>query len=280
MLINKLFRVMRRRFNCFPDNYLVLDLETTGLNKREDLIGQIGHCLVIDRKPVDTQGTILNWVGHAGVDTAWLKKRLEETKYHVEHDKYDRPSGRVYHLSIEKMLAEGAAPVPILSFYLDWLRELRSQNKFFILHNGYNFDCPFLENTFQKFLGITWTFGDNEVFDTGVVEKASQINLLPWNEESLRAFSTRMGQQRAKGVRWALDNHCAPKYKLLEKYGMALAELHDAGKDAFLTHCLFEEFRKFSEEASTDAATQPAQGPGEVRGIFGEGDPFPADPGH
>lgn len=256
MILNKLFRVMNRRFNCFPADYIVVDLETTGLSKHEDLIGQLGVCLVVDRKPVVTSGTVLNWLRHPGVDQGWLKRRLEDTKYHVEHDKDGRRNNRHYHLSAEVLLDEGVDPVLALANCLDMLHDARARGRFVIAHNGYNFDCPFLENAFQRFLGADYRFGDNEVFDTGVTEKAAQLNLLPWAEESLRAFSTRVGGQRAKGVRWALDDHCVPKYNLDKKYNFDRRKMHEGGLDCLVAHYLFEEFRAMLEEG-TDAESQP-----------------------
>lgn len=279
MVINKLFRALRNRYKCFPDDYMVIDLETTGLDPHADLIGQIGHCVVVDRKPVNTVGIVLNWAAHPGVDHAWLQRRLEETKYHVEN-KDGNPTGRRYCLSMQRMLQEGADPIPILAFYLDWLKEIRQQGKFIIAHNGYNFDCRWLEVAFKRFLGATWRFGDNEVFDTGMAEKASQANIMPWQEESLRAFSERVGDQRLKGVRWALDHHCAPKYGLAKKYNIDIAKAHEAGHDCLMAHYLFEEFRNLAGEENKHAASQPAQGSGSNGGVGGpSGGAFAPDPG-
>lgn len=268
MITNKLFRAIRRRFDCFPDNYLVLDLETTGLSQNDDLIGQIGICVVEDRKPVKVQGTVLNWLRHPGVDHAWLRKRLEDTKYGIEHDKYGQRNDRHYYLSLERLAAEGQDPVPSLALCLELLREARRDKKMVIAHNGYNFDMPFLENAFRRFLGAEWRFGDNEIFDTGMVEKASQLNLLPWQEESLRDYSKRVGRQRAKGVYWALDHHCVPRYNLDKKYGFDKNKMHEGGLDCLVAHYLFEEFRAQAE--SLDSSGPPTDKPPEA-----PVDPFP-----
>jgi DNA polymerase III epsilon subunit-like protein len=116
MIVNKLLRVMRRRFNCFPDNYLVIDLETTGLSRQEDLIGQIGYCVVQNRRPVKTYSAVLNWFRHADVDKPWLLNRLQSTKYQVEHDKATgRRNSRTYNLSPEFLLNHGGDPVAALA---------------------------------------------------------------------------------------------------------------------------------------------------------------------
>ena len=278
MSVNKLFRALHRQYGSFPDNYLVIDLETTGLAHESDLVGKIGHCQVVNRRPVGNAGVILNWTVRPDVDQAWLIRRLAETKYQFEHDKNGQLNGRHYQLSIERMVAEGADPVTVLAFYLDWLFDCRRDGVVIVAHNGYNFDCPFLETAFRRFLGANWKFGNNDVFDTGMIEKASQLQLLPWAEESIRAYSKRIYNQRAAGVYWALDSHCNQKYRLGERHGITMASLHEPEMDALLTHHLFEEFRRLAEE-SINAQTQPASRPQGVRQDPGQADPFPAHPG-
>jgi DNA polymerase III epsilon subunit-like protein len=232
---------MQGRFRSFPRDYLVFDLETTGIDLKEDLILQIGHCLVLGGEPVDTADFVLDWTARPGIDAGWLGKRIERTREFVEYDKDGRPSGRHYRFSPERLRQEGSDPLAILRFYHDWLQELRGERLFLVAHNGYHFDCCLLERHFHQFLASPFVFGDWEVFDTGMVVKAMQMNLPFWRGETPRSFSRRAYGQRLRGVRWALDTFCVPHFNLDKKHNLQAGDAHEAAWDVHVTHLLFQE---------------------------------------
>jgi len=256
LTMNRLFDFIGKdRFRSFPHDYLVLDIETTGLCPETDLIWQVGHCLVTGSKPVDRGGALLDWTRHKKIDQGWLKQRLIDTKQQVEF-RDGRPTGKTYHINYQKMRAEGVDPEPVLASYLKWLREAHEDKLFFVAHNGYNFDAVRLAGHFKRFLKEDWAFDDWELFDTGMVEKASQAMMYPRSDDTMRSFSEYVGSARLRGVRWALDVWCVPRYGLAEKHGLDMNAAHDAGFDCYLCHLLFEHWRGLAGgQAKKPAAT-------------------------
>lgn len=249
-----LFDLMKPHFDGFPDNYLVFDLETTGLNPRRDLAVQIGYCLVKNGAPIDRDGIIINWtkIPKFVPDHDRFKQKLETVKQAVEF-KAGVPTGKTYHISFERMMDEGVHPLEALSLFNDLFHEARKNRWFFLAHNGYHFDVPFIEGHFDAFLGEHRKYGaepkpafyfhDNELFDTGMVEKGSQSQSVPWASDTVRSWSLRTQNERLRNVRWALDTACVPRYNLAEKHGLNMSQSHDAGFDCYVCHLLFEEYK-------------------------------------
>jgi DNA polymerase III epsilon subunit-like protein len=253
MTVKRLFALMEGRFRNFPNDYLVLDTETTGVVFGDDLIWQIGHCFVRNSLPVDRGNVLLDWTRHPRVQQNWLRQRIEATRRHVEYDKDGRPTGKKFHITYERMRDEGVSPEPILQEYLAWFEELHEDQVFFVAHNGYHFDAEMLTSHFWRFLGKRWGFDDGELMDTGMVLKAAQSSLVPWTGETLQDFSRRAYSQRLRGVRWALDQYAVPKFGLDKKYGLDMSQAHDAGFDAYVTHLLFQEFVEFARSGELKA---------------------------
>jgi DNA polymerase III epsilon subunit-like protein len=253
LTMNQMFKLMKGRFRSF-DDYLVIDTETTGVNFEHDLIWQVGHCLVKGRQPVNRGGALLDWARHPLIDQGWLKQRLLDTKRMVEFDRDGKPTGKTYHISYERMADEGVEPEPVLSEYLKWLRQGHEEKMFFVAHNGYRFDARMLQEHFNRFLREPWGFDDWELFDTGMVEKASQAMMGPWPTDTMRSFARRVDSQRLRGIRWNLDQHCVPRYRLAEKHGLDMTAAHDASFDSYLCHLLFEHWRALAAENEKRAA--------------------------
>ena len=241
----------------FPDNYIVFDLETTGTvfgNKANvkgyhDLITQIGHCVVKDRKRVANDGLILNWYDpkyeglHEYPDVMtenWLSDSLDRL-VQIFEDK-----GRTYQVPEERMRSEGADPLHVLNFYYKLFMDARAEAFFFVGHNAHSFDGKFLRYHFQQYLDKDFKFGANELLDTGMVEKASQMpgSNLPWPGDTIKEWSERIYNVPMR-VKWNLDQHCADKYRLMERFQLE-GEAHDAGFDCLLTHHLFETYREIA----------------------------------
>jgi hypothetical protein len=238
-----------RGFRNFPHDYLVVDVETSGIEVGRDLILQFGYCLVIDGKVEAADNILLNWFARPDlVPGDWLQQRLARCKEHVER-RDGRPTGRKYHFTPAKV-KEGIDPLEGLAVARDLIDGARAEKVFLVAHNGYHFDARILRSHFGHFLGTDFEVGDDEMFDTGMVEKASQTNLVPWSGESIKHWSKRVQADRARGVRWSLDKTCVEKYALDVNYGVDTADAHDAGYDCVVTHFLFETYK---ERARRDA---------------------------
>ncbi len=234
-----------------PKNYVVVDLETSGFEINKDLILSIGHVAVEGGKIVSHTDTYLNWPDSGLVDPAWLRDKMEYTRRSMEEKGTNCPMR--YHFLQER----GVDPKTALRLYLDMFRDFERKGDAFVLHNGINFDIPRLQHHWNLYLDDTMTFGPNSVWDTGAMEKACQLNILPDPADSVYSWSKRVGATRAKGVFFSLDRHCVPKYGLTEKHALDMTHAHGAGHDCFVTHLLFEQYRQFLEATAGPAEPTP-----------------------
>lgn len=256
-----LIKLMQPHFDGCPDNYLVFDLETTGLQPKNALITQFGYCLVKDGKPVDQMGIILNWAAmpQDKFPHDRLKFRLEEVKRHVEF-KNGVPTGKKYQVTFDRMVNEGVHPIEALGLIHDLFTEVRKQRRFFVAHNGYHFDVPFIETAFDQFIGDKklftdkvyppFYFDDYELFDTGMVEKGSQSQSIPWGGDTPRSWSIRTHNEILRNVKWALDVSCVPRHGLAKEFNLDMASAHDAGFDCYVCHLLFEKYKLYAKRAA------------------------------
>lgn len=256
MSVNRWLKLFQDRYGGFPRNYCVLDIETTGLDPEVDLILNIGHVIVRDGRAVSRMESFLDWTRDSRVDHDWLQDRMESTRWEMAQ------RGREYKMSYEKLVRCGEDPVVVLQRYHDLIKDQQKEKSAFVMHNGYNFDAPWLCTHFHDWLGERLEFGPNEIWDTGMIEKACQLDSVPDLCESMRSWAKRVGGIQAKGVKWSLDAHCVPKYDLERRFNLNVADAHGAGYDSYVTHLLFEEFRRMAMEYKP-LAVQPADVCGE-----------------
>lgn len=227
-----------------PDAYTVIDTETTGFNRAQDLIVEVGWAVVRDRQMQSCGNAALDWTKFGGVDQGWLREKLRKTKYHVENDKDGNPTGRNYRFTYDYLAANGGDPLAGLAEYHGLLDECMRRGELIVAHNGWFFDREMLDNNFRRWLQVRdLPWGVNSVFDTGLVEKASQMGNrgVPWPTDNLTAYYQRLRQPRA--IKWALDVHCVPKYGIAERYGLDMSQAHTSAFDCVITHYLFEHWR-------------------------------------
>lgn len=233
-------------------DYFVFDVETTGPVVGEDLITQVGHCIVRNGVAVHRSARVLNWADCSLIPQDWLRQRMEKTKQAMEE------RGREYHTTYES-LRQGDDPLQVLSDYLDLFEHARFTKTPFVGHNAWQFDRKIYQFHFDRFLQESFEWDENEILDTGMIEKAVQLNSVPRSGDSLRDWSLRVASVRARGVFWSLDAHAVPKYGLAEKYGLDMQSAHDAGFDCYLTHLLRETYRNLFEEVTRGEETPPFQ---------------------
>lgn len=258
--VGSLFNIMRPAFHNFPNDYVVIDLETTGIRFHKgsqpffptsDLITQFGYCLVKDCKVVQQGASILNWYTVPEVDANALTERMRFTKQVVEN-KNGAPTGKKYHMTPE-LMQTGGNPIELLSAFKEYILDgARSNKMFFVAHNGYHFDARMITEHFAYWLKQKFVFDANEIFDTGMLEKASQCNTSIWQGDTLKDWSYRVYKARLKNVRWSLDKACVARYKLADRHYLPLdlegrlEAAHDASFDSYLTHLLFEEYKEIA----------------------------------
>jgi DNA polymerase III epsilon subunit-like protein len=225
-----------------PRDYCCIDVETTGLSPDNDAIVEIGHCLVRNGEPVDRLSIILDWSRYAPVSDDWFRAKLERL------EQIFAKKGKTWHLTWDVVTRDGIDPIEALQFYNNFVRKLSEQRMVFVAHNGYRFDYPMIKKNMARYIGVeNFDFGPGGLFDTGVVEKANQMEenptVWPKPKELLSTYFMRVGSYRVAGVPWSLDDHCVPTYQLDRKYSLDMEKAHSAEFDAYLCHLLIEEWR-------------------------------------
>lgn len=223
---------------ALPKEYITYDLETTGVDCEQDLIVELGYCAAIDGKAAEYHNHVLDWTRVRGVDQTWLHYKLEECAKHM------RKQGRTYHMSYERMKAEGSHPEVVIQDYKAIFDYAKENNIMIVGHNAVNFDNKFIEQAVYEWLQVDdWKFPEY-VFDTAAVVKATQLELPPYPEETLSQYFSRVLELPVAGVKYNLDTYCVKEFNLLDKFpSLDVTEAHSAGFDAMLVHLLLEEFR-------------------------------------
>lgn len=203
-----------------PESYLVFDTETSGTDPTKDKILQYGFAIVKDGKLVDNFSVLVN------------RKDVEIN-----------PGALAVHgLSHEKMAAEGVDPEEAFDEILDTFKSCRNAGYMFVGHNAIWFDARLFECE-SKHWGKEFKFGENEIFDTGMVVKASQLGMYFDQRDTIRSWSRKVAEVRRRGIYWSLDRYCFDEFKLAE-FGLEKDKAHDAGEDCKLTHYLVCRFKE------------------------------------
>lgn len=231
----------------WPTSYLSIDTEFTGGNADKDLIMEIGHTLVEDGQVTNRLNLVLDWSGHSVVPEFWVRQALGRVKSQM---------GEGWRISWDVMKSEGIKPEKALKFYYDLFKTWQDRGLPFVAHNGFYADERMLIGHFAGFLGKKFRFGENSLFDTGAIFKASQAMdcdiakvrerqdvWLPRPGDSMETYFRRVTSHPAKGVFWRLWN-CVTHFGLDKQYSLEEGKCHGAGYDSYLVHLLFEEFRK------------------------------------
>lgn len=237
----------------FPDCYVCFDLETTGFDRKTDVIIEIGHVLVEHGEVTDELSLLLDWSKHPVVPLHWLVDRIAALRQTLS-DK-----GIAHHLPYERLCKEGIDPLEALRFYREFFEQLKAQGMPVVGHNVYRFDEPMLEANLVGFqVCEEFAFGDWQLWDTLALEAATQHGpgepkALPKAGETLRDWMKRASHLRAETN---LTRTLLKKYDLAAKHGLNTLDSHSACYDARLCHHLMQEYR-----AMLDAEPEPAPAP-------------------
>lgn len=226
---------------ALPRTYCAWDTETTGFDKSEDLIIDIGHCLVRDSVVVHRMSAVLDWTQLPEyISEDWLDKKLANVRKHLSED------GRVWPYDVAYLKENGKNPLEVLQLYYDLFNDLQTNKGFFIGQNVYNFDAKMLAHHFKEWLGKDFNFDPNIMFDVGLVEKASFTGQLPFADEPVMQFFNRVAGYRVRGLRWNIQT-CLERYDLIKEHDLDIKELHGAAADSYACHLLYEKLREYSE---------------------------------
>lgn len=228
-------------WNSYPDDYLVFDTETTGVDPVLDLIVEYGWHITRGRKSRDNDSVLINWVGHYGITYEWLKARMDAVRAKMAE------RGLNYRFTPEMLMEHGVpAPEAVENIY-QFFMEALDRGELLVGHNIISYDRKMLDAMFSRFRSgsyIQWP--DNCMMDTGLIEKASRTNRIPWLNDTIYEWARRVAAPPFN-VRWSLDGVCIPKYKLDSRYSLQPGLNHTAAFDCLATHCLFDTYRDIGE---------------------------------
>jgi DNA polymerase III epsilon subunit-like protein len=212
-----------------PDDYLVIDIETSGFNynppagKKPDVIVQVGYAAVRNRQ------VVANFAHYVRRPRGTMKGEAL----------------KVTGITDDILQAQGEQPDSLYARLIRLLRLYRSSRCMFVGHNVVSFDGPFMSREFGR-MGIDFTFKPDEFIDTGCMFKAAQMGALIGPHEKLSDYFERVRNTRSY-VKWRLEFAIAT-YEINKKHDLDLNKAHDASFDCYLTHLLLEEFRALMSE--------------------------------
>jgi len=222
-----------------PRDYLVVDIETSGFSKKNDLIVAASWGSVKDDKPGDAGYVILNWFKTLCVDHERLRAQL------IRIEREFAKTGRQWHYPASRLEAEGIDPFQGLNQLIKVLHNAMASRLKIVGHNIYGFDMPFIDQAIERFVPnyqLPWC--DDAIYDTSLIEKSLMLGKEPWAGESLADWQSRVfGTFAKKGQTYNLSNHCVPKYQLVERFGLDMVAAHRPEMDTLMTHYLFETYR-------------------------------------
>lgn len=191
-------------------NYIVWDLETSGLDPKVDKILEIGYLYIQNGEVKFKESILLNHgieISETTTKFTGITKEMIDEKGHDPKETFDH---------LMKMMRD----VPQVT------------------HNGLRFDIPFL-------LEAIWgpmTIGDFEKFrkdlylnciDTAVIFKANKLNMPRRFNETFSEWGNRVLDTKAYGLKYNVKTCC-------EELGIEIENQHRAGDDVLLTNEIYK----------------------------------------
>ena len=199
---------------CFPDDYMVIDTETSGLDPVRDRILEIGIVEVRDRKPTATG--------------SWLLNPNFPYKVFEVPEEITKITGIT-----TEMVANGKDPKRILK----WLRD-RYDDDYIYAHNGIKFDMLFMKEECKRWNIEPFLY--YQFLDSAAIFKACRLKVLyKLNEMTFFDFATMVLETRAYGVYFNLGYCC----KVLGIDVTDLGDAHRAKTDVMMTQRVIEALR-------------------------------------
>jgi DNA polymerase III epsilon subunit-like protein len=234
-----------------PDNYMVLDLETTGTEYYNSHIWQVGLYPVLNGKPETDpiKGTTLY--------VKQPKEALEKATFEITRrwaksvgiephraESLVMPESEAYK-KIEKDFVNevndnGVEEAEAMKIVTDLVTSYAKQYYPIVGQNFVRFDCPFIEYTCAR-VGMPFQFPSSKLIDTGILIKSSILGRRIGKDETCKTFYTRVSNERAKGVYFALERFAIPYWSMDVKYGIDITKAHDAGYDCYVTSLVMTE---------------------------------------
>ncbi len=199
-------------------DYLVFDIETSGLSHTKDRILEVGIVIVNDDKVVKGERKYVN---------ANVVVEPNITK-------------------ITGITQEDVNSGEPLSDVLDWFQNELADYKL-IGHNVFRFDHPFLLNE-SKRIGhhLASSFKLSRLIDTAVMYKGWRLNMNPKNYKTYTQYASLVLGAKVKGLKYNVKTICEE----LEIDMEGLTQ-HNAVDDCILTSRIYQKMREVTFEVKT-----------------------------
>lgn len=234
---------MKAVMGPLPDNYIIIDTETCGLEPREDYVLQLGQVIVKDRQVVHQAGLYLDWVRPGILPEQWLRNRMAGIADNMARH------GAQYRVNFDVMMTEGVDARSVINEWASTIKTGLDSGMSLVGHNIASYDLVMLSRHVVDVCKNPLLIPGNAVCDTGMLEKARQINMAPSPGENMVEWFWRVYAAKRR-VKWKLDGHCADQYDLWVRSGLNPTLAHDAVADCVLTYHLLEAMREFLEPQS------------------------------
>jgi DNA polymerase III epsilon subunit-like protein len=226
----------------WPDDYLVADCETQGLDPYSNvtLPLELGWCLVEGRQEACRSEVVLDWTRHRGVDRMWLAETLDRIRAVMEAKGYSYP------YDLDYLADRGVEPREALREFRRLLADAIDAGYRLVGHNFFAYDRPLLVRSMASFCRCPLEIPAESVLDTGMIEKARMLKLFPpaAGELPLAEWYSKVRRSRRR-VKWNLSQHCAGVYGIPVEAALA----HGASYDCRTNHILLERMRQLAAEA-------------------------------
>jgi DNA polymerase III epsilon subunit-like protein len=224
------FDAVSRFLGGWPDDYLVVDTETTGLRPESHLIVELGWVEVHDRRIADSGSILLDWSREHCVDFDRVACDLATVRQRMA------ARGESYRIDAALLKREGVAPAPALAEFVALMTTCHESGMALVGHNVWPFDRLFFQKAMAVFGSRPWLMPPGRLWDTGLLEKARQLTLHP--ADDVGRYYDAVARDR-RSVRYSLGKHCAEVYRL----DVDATRTHSTAYDCEITHHLLEAMR-------------------------------------
>ena len=216
----------------FPANFVVVDTETTGIDRSRDWVCTVGLAVVQDGEITDIEDIYLDWFDFYEKRDDYATLGLFRDRLQSVQDVMIQKYGQFGHE--EDVLRSGEPPDKALARVHAQLASYAKSGIVLVGHNVIKFDVPMLHRSIRGATGESWTPDSNLVFDSMLFEK-----FLLGNGPAVDAAGNMADwysvASKGRSPRTSLHKACRPRYELGE---LLTCPDHTAGCDAELTALL------------------------------------------